>query len=130
MNKNITKEELIVITARLKQGQNMIGYSNKQMADALNISEIQYSKILRGHCMITEDKLIILRRELNISTDFLLTGHSIGRKVLVPDQPMTDEEFQANMDEIFDYVENLPIEEKKRKMMEMIRRFSIMFSTL
>lgn len=63
----ITRAELIVIAARLKQAQDMVGYSNERMATMFGITEIQYSKILRGHSMITEDKLIILKQEMNIS---------------------------------------------------------------
>ena len=66
----ITRAELIVIAARLKQAQDMVGYSNERMATMFGITEIQYSKILRGHSMITEDKLIILKQEMNISIDY------------------------------------------------------------
>lgn len=127
---DITQTDLQVISARLKQAQEMIGYSNKQMAEMLGISEIQYSKILRGHNMITEDKFIILKQEMNISMDFLITGQKAGKNVLISNQPMTEVEFQIYMDEISSYIENLPMELKKDRMMEMMRRFYATFSTL
>jgi len=126
----ITRTELIIIAARLKQVQDMVGYSNEQMATMFGISEIQYSKILRGHSMITEDKLIILKQEMNISIDYLFTGQRKGRNVLVSNQPMTEVEFRIYMEEISFYIENLPMELKKDRMMEMMRRFYQTFSTL
>ena len=60
----ITRNDLLVITDRLKQVQEMIGYSDDKMAIMLGISKIQYSKLLRGHSMITEDKFITLRQDL------------------------------------------------------------------
>lgn len=103
----ITRTELMVIAARLKQAQDMVGYSDERMATMFGITEIQYSKILRGHSMITEDKLIILKQELNLSLDYLLTGQRDGRNVLITDQPMTEIEFRMYMEEISFYIENL-----------------------
>ena len=71
----ITRAELIVIAARLKQAQDMIGYSDERMASMFDISTVQYSKILRGHSMITEDKLIILKQEMNITVSVLLLAN-------------------------------------------------------
>ena len=119
----ITRAELIVIAARLKQAQDMIGYSDERMASMFDISTVQYSKILRGHSMITEDKLIILKQEMN-------TGQRAGRNVLISNQPMTEVEFRMYMEEISYYIENLPVELKKDRMMEMMRRFYKTFSTL
>ena len=96
----ITRAELIVIAARLKQAQDMVGYSNERMATMFGITEIQYSKTLRGHSMITEDKLIILKQEMNISLDYLITGQRAGRNVLIPGQPMTEVEFRMYIEEI------------------------------
>ena len=126
----ITRAELIVIAARLKQAQDMIGYSDERMASMFDISTVQYSKILRGHSMITEDKLIILKQEMNISLDYLITGQRAGRNVLISNQPMTGVEFRMYMEEISYYIENLPVELKKDRMMEMMRRFYKTFSTL
>ena len=126
----ITRAELIVIAARLKQAQDMVGYSNERMATMFGITEIQYSKILRGHSMITEDKLIILKQEMNISLDYLITGQRAGRNVLISDQPMTEVEFRMYMEEILFYIENLPMELKMDRMMEMMRRFYKTFGTL
>lgn len=126
----ITRAELIVIAARLKQAQDMIGYSDERMASMFDISTVQYSKILRGHSMITEDKLIILKQEMNISLDYLITGQRAGRNVLISNQSMTEVEFRMYMEEISYYIENLPVELKKDRMMEMMRRFYKTFSTL
>ena len=126
----ITRAELIVIAARLKQAQDMIGYSDERMASMFDISTVQYSKILRGHSMITEDKLIILKQEMNISLDYLITGQRAGRNVLISNQPKTEVEFRMYMEEISYYIENLPVELKKDRMMEMMRRFYKTFSTL
>lgn len=126
----ITRAELIVIAARLKQAQDMIGYSDERMASMFDISTVQYSKILRGHSMITEDKLIILKQEMNISLDYLITGQRAGRNVIISNQPMTEVEFRMYMEEISYYIENLPVELKKDRMMEMMRRFYKTFGTL
>ena len=43
---------------------------------------------------------------------------------------MTEVEFRMYMEEISYYIENLPVELKKDRMMEMMRRFYKTFSTL
>ena len=68
----ITREELKEIGSRIKLVQKTVGYSNREMGELLNISEIQYSKLLRGISQVSEDKFLILHRELGVSLDFLL----------------------------------------------------------
>ena len=126
----ITRNDLLVITDRLKQVQEMIGYSDDKMAIMLGISKIQYSKLLRGHSMITEDKFITLRQEMNISVDYLLSGKMTDSNALIIAKPMTEVEFRMYMEEISIYIENLPMELKKERIMEMMKRFCKTFGTL
>lgn len=126
----ITRADLKVIANRMKHAQEVAGYSDDRMATTLGISKVQYSKLLRGHNMITEDKLIILKQDMDISIDYLLTGQRSGGNVPVANQPMTEVEFRIYMEGISFYIENLPAELKKERMMEMINRFCKSFDTL
>ena len=80
--------------------------------------------------MITEDKFITLRQEMNISVDYLLSGKMTDRNALIIAKPMTEVEFRMYMEEISIYIENLPLELKKERMMEMMKRFCKTFGTL
>lgn len=127
----ITREELKEIGSRIKLVQKAVGYSNKEMGDLLNISEIQYLKLLRGISQVSEDKFLILHKELGVSLDFLFTGcRQRGMLGLKEAGIMTDIDYCICSNEIALYIVGLPTDKRKEKMMEWIAWFQRLLMTL
>lgn len=127
----ITREELKEIGARIKLVQRAVGYSNKEMGDLLNISEIQYLKLLRGISQVSEDKFLILHKELGVSLDFLFTGcRQSGMLGLKEAGSMTDIDCCICSNEMALYIVGLPTDKRKEKMMEWMVWFQRLLMTL
>lgn len=127
----ITREELKEIGARIKLVQKAVGYSNKEMGDLLNISEIQYLKLLRGISQVSEDKFLILHKELGVSLDFLFTGcRQSGMLGLKEAGIMTDIDYCICSNEMALYIVGLPTDKRKEKMMEWMIWFQRLLMTL
>lgn len=127
----ITREELKEIGSRIKLVQKAVGYSNKEMGDLLNISEIQYLKLLRGISQVSEDKFLILHKELGVSLDFLFTGcRQRGMLGLKEAGIMTDIDYCICSNEMALYIVGLPTDKRKEKMMEWIAWFQRLLMTL
>lgn len=127
----ITREELQTIGERIKQVQRMANRSDFDIASLLGISEIQYSKLLRGISMVTEDKFLVLHKEFGVSLDFLFTGYERDGKLLPDKEHKTTEmEFNIFANAISCYIKELPLNEKKEKMKELVLKFIKLIDSL
>ncbi len=127
----ITREELKEIGSRIKLVQKAVGYSNKKMGDLLNISEIQYSKLLRGISQVSEDKFLILHRELGVSLDFLFTGYGQREMFALREAGiMTEIDYCVCSNEMVLYIADLPTDKRKEKMLELTVLFQRLLMTL
>lgn len=66
--------DLREIGKRIQNRRKQQGYTQEQLAEAMNVSIQMISNLERGNKAIRIDNLINLSRILNISTDYILTG--------------------------------------------------------
>ena len=62
------------VGARLRCVREEAGFSAKQVAELLGISESHYRRIENGHHTLVPEKIVILYMYLNVDPLFLLTG--------------------------------------------------------
>jgi transcriptional regulator with XRE-family HTH domain len=111
--------DLKAIARRVKQLQNSKGLTNVDMARLLNVSESQYAKLLRGECMFSQDKLLILHNELGVSVDYILTGEM----PLDKNDVINETGYSIYLEALGEYVMKLPDEKRRDKIKEMATTF-------
>ena len=62
------------IGKRIQQRRKLLGYTQEELADRMNVSVQMISNLERGNKAIRIDNLIALSKILKISTDYILTG--------------------------------------------------------
>lgn len=62
------------IGKRIQQRRKVLGYTQEQLAEMMNVSVQMVSNLERGNKAIRIDNLINLSSILQVSTDYILTG--------------------------------------------------------
>lgn len=70
----LDEADLREIGKRIQNRRKQQGYTQEQLAEAMNVSIQMISNLERGNKAIRIDNLIKLSRILSISTDYILTG--------------------------------------------------------
>ena len=63
------------IGARISKRRKLIGLTQEQLAEKMDVSIQMISNLERGIKAIKIDNLVKLSRILNVTTDYILTGH-------------------------------------------------------
>ena len=66
--------DLCKVGDRIQQCRKSRGYTQEQLAEAMNVSIQMISNVERGNKAIRIDNLVNLSQILHVSTDYLLTG--------------------------------------------------------
>lgn len=64
----------VMIGKRIKEAREIIGYRSNEVADYLDITKDQYSRIECGRSRCKSEYLFYLSSYLNVSVDYLLFG--------------------------------------------------------
>ena len=71
--------DLRAMGERIQTRRKQLGYTQEQLADRLDVSIQMVSNLERGNKAIRIDNLVRLGELLQVSTDYLLTGHGSER---------------------------------------------------
>ena len=68
------------IGKRIQLRRKVLGYTQEQMAEMMNVSVQMVSNLERGNKAIRIDNLLSVSRILQVSTDYILTGLEFSAK--------------------------------------------------
>lgn len=103
-------ELLSEIGERLRQIRFSKNWTQDKMAEHLGIAKAFYGKIERGESRISLERLVLLRNDLHVDLNYLLTGQEMT-ELPVDIQELSDEK-KYIMEQIWKYAALLAAEEK------------------
>ena len=103
------------VGARLRCVREEAGFTARQFAELLGISESHYRRIENGHHVLMPEKIVILHTYLNIDPLFLLTGERRSENNIYAGTGRLRDRRALVMEELMGYCDNQEEVERKEE---------------